>query len=69
HSFKMIKSPTTLVEWSCQRCYSYPHSWIFECQYCKFYMCGSCFWGSLIEPGLEDGGECGMTKQLVIIRR
>ncbi|KAK7956912.1 uncharacterized protein PG986_006134 [Apiospora aurea] len=35
HSFKMIKSDSTLIQWTCNLCHSGPSWWIFECRYCK----------------------------------
>ncbi|KAH8884849.1 hypothetical protein GQ53DRAFT_786015 [Thozetella sp. PMI_491] len=42
HSFKMIKTDNTLIQWTCQLCHSGPHWWIFECQYCKLHTCRAC---------------------------
>ncbi|KAF3803205.1 hypothetical protein GCG54_00013311 [Colletotrichum gloeosporioides] len=39
HSFKMIKSDSTLIQWTCNLCHSGPHWWIFECRYCKIHTC------------------------------
>ncbi|KAF5523166.1 hypothetical protein CGCA056_v005243 [Colletotrichum aenigma] len=41
HSFKMIKSDSTLIQWTCNLCHSGPHWWIFECRYCKIHTCRS----------------------------
>ncbi|KAI1102278.1 hypothetical protein F4804DRAFT_269803 [Jackrogersella minutella] len=30
HSFKMLKSDSTLIQWTCHMCHSGPHWWIFE---------------------------------------
>ncbi|KAI3528826.1 hypothetical protein CSPX01_15937 [Colletotrichum filicis] len=32
HSFKMIKSDSTLIQWTCNLCHSGPHWSIFECR-------------------------------------
>ncbi|KZL87760.1 hypothetical protein CI238_05589 [Colletotrichum incanum] len=32
HSFKMIKSDSTLIQWTCNLCHSGPHWCIFECR-------------------------------------
>ncbi|KAG9258952.1 uncharacterized protein F5Z01DRAFT_10965 [Emericellopsis atlantica] len=42
HSFQMIKSETTLVQWLCHFCRSGPHWAIFECSYCKLQLCRAC---------------------------
>ncbi|KAK0701853.1 hypothetical protein B0T26DRAFT_659633 [Lasiosphaeria miniovina] len=42
HSFKMIKSDSTLIQWTCHICHSGPHWWIFECRYCKINTCRPC---------------------------
>ena len=42
HSFKMIKSDTTLILWHCNICHSGPHWYIFECQHCKLKTCRPC---------------------------
>jgi len=42
HSFKMIKSESTLMQWHCNLCHSGPHWWIFECKYCKIHTCRVC---------------------------
>ncbi|KAI1268863.1 hypothetical protein F5Y18DRAFT_169934 [Xylariaceae sp. FL1019] len=42
HSFKMLKSDSTLVQWRCNTCHSGPHWWIFECRYCKLHTCRAC---------------------------
>ncbi|KAK4225086.1 hypothetical protein QBC38DRAFT_369520 [Podospora fimiseda] len=42
HSFKMLKSDTVLIEWTCHLCHSGPHWWIFECRYCKIHTCRAC---------------------------
>lgn len=42
HSFKMIKSDSTLVQWICQYFRSGPHWVIYECIYCKIHLCRSC---------------------------
>ncbi|TFB03236.1 hypothetical protein CCMA1212_004482 [Trichoderma ghanense] len=42
HSFVMIKSDNTLVQWICQHCRSGPHWAIYECTYCKLHLCRPC---------------------------
>ncbi|RMJ17894.1 hypothetical protein BHE90_009300 [Fusarium euwallaceae] len=42
HSFRMIKSDSTLIQWVCQHCRSGPHWMIFECTYCKLHLCRPC---------------------------
>ncbi|EHK22245.1 uncharacterized protein TRIVIDRAFT_28110 [Trichoderma virens Gv29-8] len=42
HSFVMIKSDNTLVQWVCQHCRSGPHWAIYECTYCKLHLCRPC---------------------------
>lgn len=42
HSFKIIKSDTTLVLWNCNMCHSGPHWYIYQCQYCKLKTCRPC---------------------------
>lgn len=42
HSFNMIKSDSTLVQWICQYCRSGPHWVIYECIYCKLHLCRAC---------------------------
>jgi hypothetical protein len=42
HQFQMIKSDTNLLQWTCQQCYSGPHWMIWECMYCKLYLCLPC---------------------------
>ena len=42
HSFKLIKSDSTLVQWTCNLCHSGPHWCIFECRYCKLHTCRTC---------------------------
>jgi len=42
HSFKIIKSETTLLLWNCGMCGSGPHWFIFECKYCKLKTCRPC---------------------------
>ncbi|KAH6996285.1 hypothetical protein EDB80DRAFT_286599 [Ilyonectria destructans] len=42
HSFRMIKSDSTLIQWVCQHCRSGPHWMIFECTYCKLHLCRVC---------------------------
>ncbi|CAH0048690.1 unnamed protein product [Clonostachys solani] len=35
HSFTMIKSDSTLVQWMCSFCHSGPAWFIFQCKYCN----------------------------------
>ncbi|KAB5515596.1 hypothetical protein GE09DRAFT_1159270 [Coniochaeta sp. 2T2.1] len=42
HSFTMMKSDNTLIQWTCQSCHSGPSWCIFECRYCKFHTCRPC---------------------------
>lgn len=42
HSFRIIKSDSTLVQWVCWMCQSGPHWWVFECRYCKIHTCRAC---------------------------
>ncbi|KAF2747901.1 hypothetical protein M011DRAFT_443174 [Sporormia fimetaria CBS 119925] len=42
HSFKIIKSDTTLIQWNCNQCHSGPHTFINECEHCKFKACTPC---------------------------
>lgn len=44
HSFEMIKSDNTLVQWTCNLCYLELHWQIFKCQYYKFYTCRACIY-------------------------
>ncbi|KAF8847961.1 hypothetical protein BDZ45DRAFT_665156 [Acephala macrosclerotiorum] len=42
HSFNMLKSESTLIQWACSMCHSGPHWFIFECRYCKLKTCRPC---------------------------
>jgi hypothetical protein len=42
HSYKVVKSDTTLIQWTCNRCLSTQHSTIYECQNCKLKTCEKC---------------------------
>jgi hypothetical protein len=42
HSFKVIKSDTTLILWNCTMCHSGPHWYIYECSNCKLKTCRPC---------------------------
>jgi uncharacterized Zn-finger protein len=42
HSFKGIRSDTSVVVWNCNMCHSGPHSLIYECSNCKLQTCRSC---------------------------
>jgi hypothetical protein len=35
HSFNLLKSESTLIQWVCSMCHSGPYWYIFECKYCK----------------------------------
>ncbi|KAK3337913.1 hypothetical protein B0H65DRAFT_511864 [Neurospora tetraspora] len=35
HHFVLIKSESSLIQWTCQLCHSGPHYFIYECRYCK----------------------------------
>ncbi|KAK3324300.1 hypothetical protein B0T19DRAFT_443716 [Cercophora scortea] len=39
---RMLKSDSTLIQWTCNLCHSGPHWWIFECRYCKIHTCRPC---------------------------
>ncbi|KAH7386462.1 hypothetical protein BKA64DRAFT_696875 [Cadophora sp. MPI-SDFR-AT-0126] len=42
HSFNLLKSESTLIQWVCSMCHSGPHWYIFECKYCKLKTCRPC---------------------------
>jgi hypothetical protein len=42
HSFRMIKSDTSLLLWNCGMCASGPHWAIFECVFCRLKACRPC---------------------------
>lgn len=42
HTFQMIKSESTMIQWLCASCHSGPHWWIFECRYCRIHLCRGC---------------------------
>ncbi len=42
HSFVMIKSDNTLIQWTCHVCHSGPFWFIWECRYCRLHTCRSC---------------------------
>ncbi|TQW07485.1 hypothetical protein IF2G_04646 [Cordyceps javanica] len=42
HSFTLIKSDSTLMQWVCQFCLSGPSHMIYECAYCKLHLCHMC---------------------------
>ncbi|KAH8674362.1 hypothetical protein BGZ60DRAFT_269652 [Tricladium varicosporioides] len=42
HSFNLLKSESTLIQWVCSTCHSGPHWYIFECKYCKLKSCRPC---------------------------
>lgn len=42
HSFNLLKSETTLIQWCCQMCHAGPNWYIFECKYCKLKTCRAC---------------------------
>ncbi|KAH7072111.1 hypothetical protein BKA63DRAFT_62823 [Paraphoma chrysanthemicola] len=42
HSWQVIKSDTTLIQWNCHNCHSGPHSFVYECKNCKIKTCQPC---------------------------
>jgi hypothetical protein len=42
HSFNLLKSESTLIQWVCSMCHGGPHWYIFECKYCKLKTCRPC---------------------------
>jgi hypothetical protein len=42
HSFNLLKSESTLIQWVCSMCHSGPHWYIFECKDCKLKTCRPC---------------------------
>lgn len=42
HSFVMLKSDNTLIQWTCHLCHSGPHWVIYECRYCRLHTCRPC---------------------------
>ncbi|KAK4125503.1 hypothetical protein N657DRAFT_654161 [Parathielavia appendiculata] len=42
HSFVMIKSDNTLIQWTCHVCHHGPFWFIWECRYCRLHTCRSC---------------------------
>ena len=42
HSFVMIKSDNTLVQWTCHVCHCGPFWFIWECRYCRLHTCRNC---------------------------
>ncbi|AEO60592.1 hypothetical protein MYCTH_2316167 [Thermothelomyces thermophilus ATCC 42464] len=42
HSFVMIKSDNTLIEWRCHDCHDGPFWFIWECRYCRHHTCRTC---------------------------
>ncbi|KAK4034612.1 hypothetical protein C8A01DRAFT_18614 [Parachaetomium inaequale] len=42
HSFVILKTDNTMVQWYCNDCYAGPGWLIYECQYCRYYRCGTC---------------------------
>ncbi|KAL5594705.1 uncharacterized protein BROUX77_008052 [Berkeleyomyces rouxiae] len=42
HSFILIKTDNSLLQWTCNLCHSGPHWMIYECQYCKLHTCQPC---------------------------
>ncbi|KAL0471613.1 hypothetical protein QR685DRAFT_438698 [Neurospora intermedia] len=45
HHFVLIKSESSLIQWTCQLCQSGPHYFIYECRYCKMRTCRPCIPG------------------------
>ncbi|KAK1472063.1 hypothetical protein CABS01_04706 [Colletotrichum abscissum] len=54
HSFKMIKSDSTLIQWTCNLCHSGPHWSIFECRYSP--QTTDCGKDGAHREGTQDGG-------------
>ncbi|KAK3398245.1 hypothetical protein B0T20DRAFT_353781 [Sordaria brevicollis] len=46
HEFVLIKSESTLIQWTCQLCHTGPLQCIFECRYCKIRTCRPCIGGA-----------------------
>ncbi|CZS92477.1 uncharacterized protein RAG0_03059 [Rhynchosporium agropyri] len=42
HTLNLLKSESTLIQWTCSQCYSGPHWYIYECKYCKLKTCRPC---------------------------
>ncbi|KAH6846246.1 hypothetical protein B0T12DRAFT_358132 [Alternaria alternata] len=42
HSFKLIKSDTTIVLWNCHLCLAQNLPFIYECERCKLKTCQAC---------------------------
>ncbi|KAF1820169.1 uncharacterized protein K489DRAFT_324292 [Dissoconium aciculare CBS 342.82] len=42
HAFTVTKTPTEMIYWTCNQCYSGPHWYIFECRRCRFKVCQPC---------------------------
>ncbi|EKD21417.1 hypothetical protein MBM_00530 [Drepanopeziza brunnea f. sp. 'multigermtubi' MB_m1] len=42
HSFNLLKSESTLIQWTCAMCHTGPHWYIFECKYCRLKTCRPC---------------------------
>lgn len=52
HTFKVIKSDTTLILWNCNMCHSGPHWWIYECAKCKLKTCKTCMAKAYVDYNL-----------------
>jgi hypothetical protein len=42
HSFKVIKSDNTVIQWNCHVCHSGPYQVLYECQHCNLKACRPC---------------------------
>ncbi|KAI9050575.1 hypothetical protein LZ554_005736 [Drepanopeziza brunnea f. sp. 'monogermtubi'] len=42
HSFNLLKSESTLIQWTCAMCHTGLHWYIFECKYCRLKTCRPC---------------------------
>ncbi|KAK2052512.1 hypothetical protein LY76DRAFT_335032 [Colletotrichum caudatum] len=42
HDFRMVKSESTLIQWTCNMCHSGPYWAILEWRYCKLHTCQTC---------------------------
>ncbi|EAA32494.2 hypothetical protein GE21DRAFT_6500 [Neurospora crassa] len=65
HHFVLIKSESSLIQWTCQLCQSGPHYFIYECRYCKMRTCRPCIPGYGITAAPRGGG-CVLEKECAI---
>ncbi|PSN71338.1 hypothetical protein BS50DRAFT_570711 [Corynespora cassiicola Philippines] len=42
HEFELLKSPNTVIVWTCNTCHSGPHLSIYKCKHCKTVRCQPC---------------------------